>query len=136
MPTHKLMGDKLNLYKRDNSRFWQCSTFLEGRNRRTSTKEESLAQAKEFAEDWFIDLHAKARTGTLKTGKTFAAAAKVFEKEYEASTRGHRSPKWVQGHKDRIRLHLMPYFGNKVLSGITEGAIQEYRVHRNIACTG
>ena len=130
MPTHKLMGGKLNLYKRENSRFWQCSTFLEGRNHRTSTKEESLAQAKEFAEDWYLELRAKARTGTLKTGKTFASAAKVFEKEYEASTRGHRSPKWVQGHKDRIRLHLMPYFGNKVLSGITEGAIQEYRVHR------
>lgn len=130
MPTHKLMGGKLNLYKRENSRFWQCSTFLEGRNRRTSTKEESLAQAKEFAEDWYLELRAKARAGTLKSGKTFAQAATVFEKEYEASTRGHRSPKWVQGHKDRIRLHLMPYFGNKVLSGITEGAIQEYRVHR------
>lgn len=130
MPTHKHMGGKLTIYKRENSRFWQCSTFLEGRNHRTSTKEESLAQAKEFAEDWYLDLRAKQRTGTLKTGKTFATAAKVFEKEYEASTRGHRSPKWVQGHKDRIRLHLMPYFGNKVLSGITEGAIQEYRVHR------
>jgi integrase len=36
----------------------------------------------------------------------------------------------VQGHKDRIRLHLLPYFGNKALSQITSGTVQEYRVHR------
>src|SRR5690606_24282399 len=73
---------------------------------------------------------AKARYGELKSGKTFAEVAKVFEKEYEAITVGRRSPKWVQGHKDRIRLHLLPFFGDKIVSEITSGAAQEYRVHR------
>ncbi len=48
--------------------------------------------------------------GELTTGKSFAQAAKVFEEEHEAITQGRRSPKWVQGHKDRIRLYLMTYF--------------------------
>ena len=63
--SHKLMGGKLHVYRRENSRFWQCATFLKGRNHRASTKEDSLAKAKDFAEDWFLDLTARARTGTL-----------------------------------------------------------------------
>ena len=45
------MGGKLHVYKRDNSRYWQCSTYIGGKNQRTSTKAESLAHAKEVAED-------------------------------------------------------------------------------------
>lgn len=33
MPTHSLMGGKLHVYKRENSRYWQCSTYLNGKNR-------------------------------------------------------------------------------------------------------
>lgn len=77
-----------------------------------------------------MELLAKDRYGELETGKTFREVAKVFETEYEATTHGHRSPKWVQGHKDRIRLHLMPYFGKKSVSSITSGTVQQYRVHR------
>ena len=54
----------------------------------------------------------KARAGLLEKDKTFAEAAEKFSEEYEAVTKGHRSPKWVQGHKDRIRLHLLPYLGS------------------------
>lgn len=54
----------------------------------------------------------------------------MFEEEYEAITLGRRSPKWVQGHKDRIRLHLMPFFGNKSVTKITSVMVQEYRAHR------
>ena len=130
MPKHEILGGKVYLYRRERSRYWQCSTFLNGRNHRTSTKEESLSRAKEVAEDWFLELRGKARAGELPSGQTFEKAARKFEEEYEAITHGRRSPGWVQGHKDRIRLHLMPYFGKKTLKQITPGAAQEYRVHR------
>jgi len=48
---HTILGDTVHVYQRENSSVWQCSSYLEGRNRRVSTKEESLAKAKEFAED-------------------------------------------------------------------------------------
>ena len=51
-------------------------------------------------------------------------------KEYEVITDGQRSPKWVQVHKDRLRLHLTPYFGELVLSRVTAGKLQDYRMHR------
>ena len=97
---------------------------------RKSTKETSLALAKQVAEDWYLEMKGKARAGLLEREKTFAEAAEKFAGEYEAVTKGHRSPKWVQGHKDRIRLHLQPYFGNRPLSEISAGAAQEYRAHR------
>ena len=46
------MGGKLHVYRRENSGQWQCSTYLGGRNHRVSTKTDSLAQAKDFAQDW------------------------------------------------------------------------------------
>ncbi|MEM7670854.1 MAG: site-specific integrase [Pseudomonadota bacterium] len=128
--SHKMMGGKLNLCRRERSRFWQASTCLKGHHHRTSTKEESLARAKEFAEDWFLELTARARTGTLHVGKSFAEVAKLFIREYETMTVGHRSPKWVRGHKDRIRLHLDPFFGSTPVKAITGGMAQEYRVQR------
>jgi integrase len=129
--THELMGGQLNVYKRENSRFWQCSTYLNGRNHRVTTKEESLAHAKQFAEDWYLELRGKARAGLLKKReKTFAIAAEQFEAEYETITEGQRSPKWVDGHEARLRLHLNPFFGELGLSEVTPGKVQEYRVHR------
>jgi integrase len=127
---HELLGGKLHVYKRDNSRFWQCSTFLGGRNYRISTKEESLGQAKDVAEDWYLELKGKSRAGELKHGKTFTFAAAQFRKEYEPLTAGERNAKYVAGHWDRLRVHLEPFFGKKVISEITPGLVQEYRVHR------
>jgi len=49
---HTILGGKVYVYKRPNSSLWQCSSYFAGRNRRTSTKEESLSKAKEIAEDW------------------------------------------------------------------------------------
>ncbi len=137
MPTHTILGGKVHVYKRDNSRFWQCSTYLAGRNRRVTTKQESLQLAKEFAEDWYLTLRDKNRRGELISEKTFRQAAAVFEREYEVITEGQRSPRWVDGHKGRLRLHLLPFFGSLGLSQITAGTVQEYRVHRiNNSSTG
>jgi len=130
MPTHKILGDKVNVYKRGRSRYWQCSTYLQGKNHRTSTKQESLAHAKEFAEDWYLELRGKARAGELITETTFDECADKFLLEYETITEGQRAPKWVQGHKDRLRIHLRPFFGKLGLSQVTAGKIQDYRFHR------
>src|ERR1700691_592577 len=108
---HELMGGKLHVYRRENSGHWQCSTYLEGRNWRVSTKEESLAHAKDFAEDWYLRLKGMSRGGELKVGKTFDQATEQFLHEYETITGGERNPLYAKSHVDRIRLHLLPFFG-------------------------
>ena len=130
MAQHMIMGGKVHVYKRGRSRFWQCSTYLGGKNRRVSSKEESLSQAKDFAEDWYLEMRGKLRSGDLIDEKTFRDAAAQFEREYEIITQGQRSPIYVEGHKTRLRVHLIPFFGDMALSAITPGQVQEYRIHR------
>ena len=130
METHALVGGKVQIYRRENSRFWQCSASVGGKQRRASTKEESLALAKQFAEDWYLELRGKDRAGLLTSEKTFRQAAEQFIKEYGIITEGQRSPRWVEGHNIRLRLHLLPFFGDLGVSKVTPAKVQEYRVHR------
>ena len=83
-----------------------------------------------FAEEWYFDLQVQHRSGELRGGKSFQAAADQFLREYEALTVGERSAQYVKSHGDRLRVHLLPYFGNKSVSDITPGLVQEYRIHR------
>lgn len=129
--THKILNGNVQLFRRTPEGAWHCAaSFGNSTQVRKSTKETSLALAKQVAEDWYLEMKGKARAGLLERDKTFAEAAEKFSEEYEAVTKGHRSPKWVQGHKDRIRLHLLPYFGRKPLPEISAGVAQEYRAHR------
>jgi len=128
--TYTIMGGKVHIYRRPNSSSWQCATYLGGRNRRISTKEDSLSNAKVFAEDWYLGLRGKLRNGEIKTEKTFRDASEQFLREYEIITQGQRSPAYVKQHHLRSRVHLVPFFGDMGLSEITAGQIQEYRIHR------
>jgi integrase len=128
---HTILGGKVHVYRRDNSSRWQCATYLAGKNRRVSTKEDSLAKAKDFAEDWYLGLRGKLKNGELSNEKTFRDAAVQFEREYQIITEGQRNAEYVEGHSTRLRLHLVPFFGDMGLSEITPGQVQEYRIHRH-----
>jgi integrase len=130
MPSHEILGGKVNIYKRGRSSFWQCSASVGGKQWRSSTKESSLELAKQVAEDWYLTLRGKDRAGILQTEKSFEEAATQFLKEYEIITEGQRSPRWVKGHGIRLRVHLLPFFGPSGVSDITSGKVQEYRMHR------
>lgn len=130
MTTHNILGGKVQIYRRSNSRYWQCAASVSGKQHRNSTKEESLSAAKDVAEDWYLGLVGMRRSGELKVGKTVRKAAEQFTAEYETITEGQRSPAWVRGHRDRLRIHILPFFGDLVLSEVTAGKVQEYRLHR------
>jgi integrase len=128
--SHSIMGGKVHIYRRENSRYWQCATFLAGRNRRATTKEESLRKAKDFAEDWFLELRGKHKRGEVMSERTFGETADQFLREFEVLTEGERHPDYVEGHRIRLRLYLKPFFGEFGLSQVTPGKLQEYRIHR------
>ena len=127
---HELRGGKVHVYQREGSTNWQCSTYLNGKNWRQSTGEDSLARAKEFAEDWYLSLRGKNHAGVLKVGKTFKQAADQFLLEYETITQGERAASYINTLQTKLSVHLLPFFGDKVLSEITPGLVQEYRIHR------
>jgi len=106
---HTIANGRVQLYKRDETRYWWAVTYLDSHRHRTSTGEESIVRAKEIAEDWYLGLRGKRAGGILTKEKTFADAAKQFTAEYELITEGERSEKWTQGHQIRLRLHLLPF---------------------------
>jgi integrase len=136
--THQTMGGKVNVYRRENSRFWQCSTFLNGRNWRVSTKQDSLSHAKDFAEDWYLELRGKSRAGLLtdkkKAGKKFKEAAETFLVEAPILTQGQRGSHWLKNYQLKLNSIILPFLGDKYLSEITSEVIQQYRVHRATTC--
>ena len=127
---HSLMDNRVQLYMRPGSPYWWCACSIARQQKRTSTKEESLARAKDVARDWYLGLLGKYREGGVKDGKIFKEAAARFVDEFETITQGQRSPIYVEGHKYRIKNHLNPFFGEMVLSEITAGTVQDYRIHR------
>ena len=135
MPEHyTILGGKVHIYKRLNSSSWQCATYLAGKNRRTTTKEDSLSKAKEIAEDWYLQLRGKLRSGELKSGKQFWEAAELYLREFDIITQGQRSPTYARGQHARTNGHLVPFFGNMLLLEITAGKVNEYRIHRLEEC--
>lgn len=130
MSTIQILGGEVQLFKRTDSAFWWCAATIEGKQRRTSTKQTSAALASEIATDWYLTQMGKSRAGLLLSEKTFQQAAAQFQREYEIITAGERSPLWVKSHELRLRLHLLPFFGAMGVSQITAGTVQEYRIHR------
>lgn len=131
--THHLLGGKVQVFRRPDSPRWYASASVGGRQHKMSTREDSLARAKEIAEDWYLELKGKNRWGGGFTAKgtPFKKAAEKFLEEYEVITEGERHPHYVEGHKTRVRLHLLPYFGKMTLPQVTPGAVQAYRQHRH-----
>jgi integrase len=127
---HEMMDGRLHVYMRDGSRYWQCSAFLVDRNWRVSTKTDSLSEAKDIAEDWYLTLRGKLKAGTLKHERTFSQAAEQFRTEYESLVGGERHPEYVNGHWRRLKNYLNPFFGDLGLSEVTRAKVQEYRIKR------
>jgi integrase len=128
--SHSIFDGRIKIYKRDDGRYWQCSACIKGTNHRASTKEDSLQLAKEFAEDWYLELRGKLRRGELVTEKKFKDAAAQFEREYEIITEGQRNARYVKGHKARLKNYVLPFFGDMALSEISGGTLQEFRIWR------
>lgn len=129
---HEILGGKVQLFQRPGSPFWYCSASIGSNQFKRSTKLDSLSLAKEFAEDWYLDLKGKDRWGGgLARGKTFRKAAEKFLEEYEALTNGERSPSYVKGLRLKIDKHLNPFFGDRPVAEVTDSMVQDYRVHRS-----
>ncbi len=135
MESHSILGGKVQVYRRPASSFWQCAASVAGRQHRSSTKEDSLALAKEVAEDWYLELRGKHRRGEIENRKpkenTLEIAALKFLEECAVITQGQRGPNFVADHRRRFNVNLNPILGSLGLSEITAGKIQEYRIARH-----
>lgn len=120
---HPVLGGKAYVYKRGRSSYWQAAAYLRGYNYRTSTKETYLHEAIHYAEEWYFNLRGQASIGVLETPAekqekekvlTFRDVADKFIQEYSVITEGQRSPAWIRGHSDRLRVHILPFLGDQL----------------------
>jgi len=151
---HTLMDGRLHVYRRENSRFWQCATYLGRHNHRETTKETNLAAAMDFARDWYMERYAEDRRRqrglpALPTqdanaspesvadrrrkpkpnGPTFQQKAELFLSELALLTQGERSGGYIADKEMHMRVHLIPFFGEYTFPEITSGLIHDFRVH-------
>jgi len=89
------MDGKIHIYKRDNSRFWQCSTYMNGSNHRSSTKEESLTFAKEFAKQWYMAIYLHSQQ-TKQVSRISEMLKKFGNKEIVTTSSSESSPRKVK----------------------------------------
>ena len=132
---HSVLGGKVQLFLRSRSPYWQCEASIDGVQLRKSTGTDSLSQAKDVAEDWYINLKGKAKWGgglprAKPKGTLFRAAAAKFLDEYEVLTNGERSEKYVDVLRYKINGPLDAFFGDKGVAEIDDNLVIEYRVHR------
>ena len=132
---HEILGGKVQLFLRPRSPFWQCEASIDGHQFRKSTSEESLSQAKDVAEDWYINLKGRAKWGgglpaAKPKGMLFPDAGKRFLDEYVVLTEGERSAKYVEVLRYKIEGPLNEFFEHKVVEEIDDNLVLEYRVHR------
>ena len=126
-----MFDKRVQIFQREDSRVWWCATRINGKRFRQSTKEIDLDQAKDVAEEWYLDLRGKRRNGEiLKEEMTFGEAYTAYLAEAKVLTVGTRSPKYIEGLEIRMRRHILPYFGRRPLSSITKGLINSYRAFR------
>lgn len=133
--THKTMGGKVNIYRRENSDNWQCSTFLNGHNWRVSTHEDSLGLRRRL-------VSRLARQGARRTSckRDASARQEIQRSRHEIPRRGshphagQRGPTWLNQYELKLNGVILPFLGEKHLAEITSGVIQEYRIWRAQNC--
>lgn len=126
--THALLDGKVHVYRRENSHFWQCATYLGGRNHRATTRQDSLVLAKDFVRDWYMERYAderlrrhgtplpgaveasgeppsEERRNRKPSGPTFRQAAEAFVAEYQVITHGERNAHYVEQKSRQLTLH-------------------------------
>ena len=148
MTSHELFDGRLQVYKRGEGRFWQCAARVGGQRYRESTKQESLALAKDVASDWYLSLDGKLRRGELategpsapsvtyrsakpkKNEPTFKEAYEAYLAEVKVLALSVRSPKYAFYMELRMNRHLLPFFGKAKISAINGGMMQSYLVQR------
>ena len=94
---HELMGGKLHVYRRENSRHWQCSTYHRWQElARSTTKEDSLSASEGFRRRLVSRARGKARAGELKAERRSKPLRRSFDDEYQIITEGQRNAEYAK----------------------------------------
>jgi integrase len=131
MAAHTMFDGRLQIYRRSDHGPWHAAARVGKKRFRQSTKVESLEQAKDVAEEWYLGLRGKLKKGEIVPDeKSFGAAAREYLAEIKVLAISKRSPSYVEMIEMRLNRHVLPYFKDMGLSTINKGVTQKYLVKR------
>ena len=91
---------------------------------------DSLYQMGKYLAGELRDVGRQRKSAKVAAGVTFSQAADQFLKEIEVLMADERNPKYAHFKKLSLDVHLLPFLGSKLVTEITPGVVQDYRVHR------
>ena len=149
----KYKDEKLHVYLRNDSRFWLCRFYADGKYKVKTTGETDLREARDFAENWYDDLRYKQRHGISIHQKTFDFVAseyldyqKTLVANYLRSRKSgtikktgritgkYRTPRQAKDYGYRINA-LRKYFSKYEIGTIKLNDIENYVDERMKSCS-
>lgn len=122
------------LYKCAASSFWQFRVFLEGKQRKRSTKEEELVKAQRAAKLIYADMlqsvHAEETTAQPTTQKTLLLIANsLWAKNETRIKNGELHKDKVSKDKYVFDRHVRPFFGGTDIKRIDTDMLEEFKTY-------
>ncbi len=129
---HTLRDGELVLYKRSNSRVWQCRYKLFANEwHRQTTGRTVLADAVRVATELYDEARFRERMGLAPARKTFSQIALFAVEEMRRDLAAGTGKKIYEDYIQVIERYLVPFFGDRHLQNIKHKDIAEFEVWRN-----
>jgi integrase len=128
---HKYLDDKLHIYKRSYSVYWQARFFAEGKYKNKSLKETKFELAKKIAHDWYFELQNKQKIGTPIHGKKFKdVLPSFFDYQKVLVSGGEMEKDNADKYEVRLKGKGIQYFHNYYLQDINLQSLNKFKTHR------
>ena len=122
------------LYKCAASKYWQFRVFLEGAQRKRSTKTEDAAEAQRIAKLMYADMlqtihgseQGKRKIGSKRTLQVVASS--LWEKQAVMVAQGELNPQKNKNDKYVFDKHIRPFFSDYELKDITADTLEQFKM--------
>lgn len=129
---HHLRDGEVVLYKVARSTYWQARFHLfNGRWIRFSTRKRNLEDAKRIACDKYDEARFRERMGFAPVAKRFDEMAKTCIAEMRRDLEAGTGKKIYTAYIAAIETYLIPFFGQRYLTSITNKEVAEFEIWRN-----
>ena len=122
----QILDGAVTLTKRDDSSFWQARYKVADNWLRVSTKTKDLKEAKELAEDNYLNAKFQLKNNLPIVSKRFDAIARLTKSKMQAALKAKQCKKVYADYVRVTDKYLIPFFGSHYITNISYSLIQQY----------
>jgi len=125
-----ILDGAIVLTRRDGSAKWQARFKVDGRWIRITTKQKDLKEAKEIANNLYLDARARVRFGIPAQSRRFRDVAKLAIDRMQRALDAGEGKKVFRDYIQATNKYLIPFFGNRHVDTISYQVIREFSAWR------